>query len=127
MFLTREIAKNCNSFKKVKVDTSDWTPGEESYIYVRELSARERDEFEASLSVGTGKKFRLNFDNVRARLAVIACCDDSGNPVFQPEDVVWLTERPAGVLSKIYNIVQELNNFSEDDIEDLVKNSKRTA
>ena len=117
------MAANC--FKKVKIDTSDWTPGEESWIYVRELSARERDEFENSLTSGTGKKLKFETKDVRARLAVLVCCDEAGARIFSPDDVDWLSQRPAGILSKIYDAAQQLNNFSDEDVEELVKNSTR--
>ena len=121
--ITREAALSTNAFRKVKIDVSEWTPGEESFVWVRELSAREKDDFERSLMRRTGRKTEVSTENVRAKLAVLCCCDENGARIFQDEDVAALTTRPAGVLSKIYEAAQKINEVDDEDVDELVKNS----
>jgi hypothetical protein len=128
--LTKEkFAAAFHTFEKVEVDVTEWgeidpatKKREKTTVFVRELSAREKDRFEASLFAGKGKKRDLALHDMRAKMAVLVCCDADGNAIFEPEDVEWLTQKPVRPLSRIYNAAMELNGYSEEDEEELLKN-----
>ncbi|MDR0705451.1 MAG: hypothetical protein LBF88_10755 [Planctomycetaceae bacterium] len=113
----------------VEVDVTEW--GEidpetgkpkKSTVFVRELSGREKDLFEAGLISVKGRKQKLNLDDMRARMAVLVCCDENRKPIFMPSDVEWLTKKSSRPLTRIYNAAKELNDLSDEDEEELLKN-----
>jgi hypothetical protein len=121
--LTREIITRKTTFEMVEVDVSEWDDSaERTTVFVREMSARERDDYEASLVTGKGKKTEVNFKDMRAKLAAATCCDADGTLIFRPEDVEWLSAKPVKVLNRICDAARKLNGLNEDDEEDTVKN-----
>ena len=114
----------------VEVDVTEWgeidpktNQPKPTKVFVREMTGRERDEFEASMIAGRGKKQKLNIGDLRARMAVLVCCNDKGELIFKPEDVQWLTNKSVRPLTRIYNAAKELNDLSDEDEEELIKNS----
>jgi len=127
--LTREAATQSNSFKIEKVDVTEWGEidpetgkPEPSFIYVREVTVADRDKIEQSMVKGNGVKQRITIENLRARMAVIACCDENYNPIFKSGDETWLAEKACAPMIRIYDAYQRLNNFSPEDEEELLKN-----
>ena len=133
--LTREAITRKSAFEMVEVDVTEWgniDPAtgerERTTVFVRELSARERGELETAQLTKRGKpdinKMQERSRNFRARLAVLTCCDADGNPIFRPEDIPLLSEKPVKVLNRICDAALKLNNLTEDDIdeENTVKN-----
>ncbi|MDR0609276.1 MAG: hypothetical protein LBG58_04140 [Planctomycetaceae bacterium] len=55
-------------------------------------------------------------------MAVLVCCDENRRPIFQPSDVEWLTKKSSRPLTRIYNAAKELNDLSDEDEEELLKN-----
>ena len=104
--------------------------GGEDFVFVRQMTGRERDRFEQSL-VREVKDTRGRIDyeramgDFRAKLAVNVVCDENGKNIFQPEDVATLSKNISAVrLELIVNVAQRLNAISEEDKEELVKNSE---
>jgi len=93
-------------------------------VYVRNLSGRERDAFEDASITGRGKDRRLNLRNIRARLVVMATCNADGKALFQEKDIGWLGEKNAAPLDRIFDVAQRLSRISDDDVEELAKNSE---
>lgn len=87
-------------------------------VYVRSFTARERDAWEASTFVD-GK---VNYDNLRARLVVLATVDEHGKRIFQDEDAEALGQKSAKVVDRIAEQINKLNALSAKDIEELSKN-----
>ena len=127
--ITREQVIQSNNFDIVKVDVSEWGEinpetgkPDEAWVFVREMSAREKDQFESSQLEIKKEQLQRNVKDLRARLAVIVCCDESRNPIFHPCDVEWLTNQNVRPLSRIANAAKKLNDISGEDEEELVKN-----
>jgi hypothetical protein len=127
--LTREQVIRQNHFERVEVDVSEWGDvnpetgqREKTTVFVRELSAREKDKLEDSLFQGRGKHREMRFIDMRAKTAIMVCVDADGNPVFKQEDLEWLTNRSARPLHRIYDAAMKLNGYSEEDEEELLKN-----
>jgi len=91
-------------------------------IYIRGLSARERDSFEASCMNGKGKARGLNMDNVRARLLVRSICTETGERLFQDHEADALGSVPAAVVDRLFTVAQRLSGLSTNDVEELAGN-----
>jgi len=108
----------------VKVDL-----GNDEFVFVRQMSGRERDTFEQSIlkEVKNEKGDVTGYDrslvDFRAKLAVVTLCDEKGNSLLKPEDYEMLSlNMSARRLEKIVNEAQKLNAITEEDKENLVKN-----
>lgn len=123
--LNRESLLKKENLKKEKVNL-----GKDEYVFVRQMTGRERDRFEQSLlkEVIDNKgqsEFKRSLDDFRAKLAVHTVCDEKGNNLLRPEDVSILSQNmSAARLELIVNKAQELNKISEEDRENLIKNSE---
>ena len=109
----------------VKVDL-----GKEDFVYVRQMTGRERDTFEQSLiketkdAKGNVVSYDRSLTDFRAKLSVVTLCDEKGVLILEPEDYPTLSQNmSAARLEKIVNEAQKLNKISEEDAEELVKNS----
>ena len=124
--LKRETLLKREELKRVKVDL-----GNDEYVFVRQMTGRERDHFEQSLlkevkdSKGTITGFDKSLEDFRAKLAVNTLCDENGNALLLPSDYAVLSQSmSAARLEKIVNEAQKLNAITEEDKEALVKNSE---
>lgn len=106
--------------KIVKVAVPEWG----GFVFVKALSGKERDAFEASMLKGAGKQQRVDAQNVRAKLCSLAICDAKGVRLFATKEAIdALGTKSASALSRVYKIASELSGVTEDDVEELVKNS----
>lgn len=102
--------------------------GNSEFIYVRQMTGRERDRFEQSLLMEVKDKkggitYERSLEDFRAKLAVNTICDEKGVNILQPDDYPVLSQNmSAARLEKIVNAAQALNSISEEDKENLVKN-----
>ena len=114
--LTKEVLET------VKVDL-----GKGDFVYVRQMTGRERDKFEQTLikeNKNAEGGFEKALDDFRAKLAVCTVCDEKGNLLLTPADASTLSQcMSAARLEKIVNKAQELNKITEEDKENLTKNS----
>jgi len=107
----------------VKVDL-----GKGDFIFVRQMTGRERDRFEQSLikenkSVEGG--YEKSLEDFRAKLAVCTVCNEAGVLTLNAGDFGTLSQNmSAARLEKIINVAQKINKISEEDKENLVKNSE---
>lgn len=116
--LTREELKK----EKVVLDEAN-----DEYVYVRAMTAHEKNTWEMSQlqKTGTGKttSYDVLLDDYRAKLAVVCVCDEKGDLLFKPKDYLALSENiSAAKLEKIVNVAQRLNAITEEDRDVLVKN-----
>lgn len=84
-------------------------------VFVRALSAGERDRFEVA-------HLKSGETDFRARLAAACVCDADGTLLFCAADVAGLSAVPAGVLEPIVQEAIALNRLDAKAIEDLRKN-----
>jgi len=117
---------NQNDFPVEEIKVPEWDlpfP-----IYIRTMSAQERDAFEANQLVddAEGKK-TLSLENLRAALLVsVLCADPEGNyRVFtETEDIVALGKKSVAAIDRCLDVSRKLNGSTEEDEENLVKNLK---
>jgi hypothetical protein len=125
MALNRTDLLKKEELKKEKVDL-----GKSEFVFVRQMTGRERDRFEQSLikekkdTKGNVISYDRSLEDFRAKLAVCTVCDEEGKAVFLPDDASLLSQNmSAARLEAIVNAAQKLNAISEEDKEALVKNS----
>jgi hypothetical protein len=94
-------------------------------IYVRGLTAEERDAFEDSLVDRTGKRPRVSVRRIRAKLVALAACDKEGRALFCEAHVARLAKKPAIVLEPIFKAAQRLSALTDEEVEGIAKNSGR--
>ena len=82
-------------------------------VWIRVLSGHERDRFELKLTDGISGKGRAN---VRAFLAVMCLCDESGKRLFKDSDTDALGEKSAIALDRILDVAKKFNALDEKDV-----------
>lgn len=114
------------AIKSQKVDLSQWTKNE-SYVWVKELTAGERDALNHSIR---SAMYRFNEKTKQteeltdtigtsARIAMACCRDDDGNLIFADKGD-QLSRMPSGFVDAI---VQAFNKLSEQETQnDIEKN-----
>jgi len=100
-------------------------------VYVREMTGKEKDIWEQSLmkQIKTGDRrnpvqYETTLEDFRAKLAVVTVCTKEGELIFRPTDVQLLNKRmSASNLDRIVTVAQRLNRITEQDKDEILKNS----
>lgn len=108
---------------KEAVAVPEW--GLETGLFIKTLSAKDRDGWETSLvSIDpNGKARRVNMANMRARLVVRCLVDETGKRVFDDNDAEALGEKSAAVVARLFDTAQRVNALSADEVKAIEKNS----
>lgn len=112
----RERVLQAQDLRREAVLVPEW----DTTLYVRCLTARERDAFEAQ-QLALAEKARTN-DNIRARLVVLACVDESGARIFADADADALGNKASAALDRLAAVALRLNRITQADIEELKGN-----
>ena len=122
--LTREklLAKELLKIEKVDL-------GNEEFVYVRQMTGRERDQFEQSMlkevKGPNGIDYQRSMKDFRAKVVVYTACDETGKLLLESRDIeVLSTSMSAAKISKIVDIAQRINAITDQDRESLLKNSE---
>ena len=114
--------------EKLEIEKVEFSNGD--YVFVRQMTGHERDMFEQSMlrknRDGKGNVISVEtvMDDFRSKLAAITLCDEEGKPLLDVQDYKLLgNSMSAKRLEKIINISQKLNAITEEDKEEIVKNS----
>lgn len=111
--LTRaDILRLKPEFPRELVEIPEWGGA----VWVRTLSAAERDKLEAEWE----RTKRVNF---RARLALFTLCDQEGKPLMAEADLPILGNQSSAALNRITEVAFRLNGYTKADQEELEKNS----
>lgn len=120
MSLTAEQIKTRPKKPPLLVEIPEWSDnGQPGQVYVREISARERDQFEATMVDSAGPD---KLANVRARFVAIVACDEKGSRLFSDDDATWLGDCSAAALDRIFDAGRQFNGMLAQ-AEDAKKNS----
>jgi len=121
--LTRAAILQADDLPREKVDVPEWG----GFVFVRTLTAGERDEFESEMVLFAGKgKTTTNMGalkRTRARLCARAMCGEDGQRIFSDEDVEALAAKSAAALDRVYEVAARLSKIGAKDLEELEKNS----
>lgn len=127
------IQQAIKNFSYETVSTEEWSPG--TAILVWQLSAAEQTKVDAAIAKyvktktnrrGETTVLENNSAQAGARIALFCCRDEQRNPVFIEDDIATLIECPQICLTRIVEAYHRLNNTTNEDIEDLVKNSGKS-
>lgn len=123
MLLDREAILKANDIEKREVYIPEWGGS----VYVRGMTGRERDQFEATIIRQRGRNTEINMKNARAKLVVMCTVDQEGNRLFTDADVALLSEKSAKALDRIFVVAQELSGITREDMEELTENFDETT
>ena len=126
ILLTREALLQKDDLKVEKVELS------KGYVFVREMTGHEKDVWEQSMlkqkpsgNKNKGVEYETTLEDFRAKLAVVTVCDAEGNLLFKPEDAKVLNMMMSATnMERIVTAAQKLNAISEQEKEELLKNSE---
>lgn len=124
VFLGRDEILDVDDIVTHVVPVPEWGP--KVAVRLKVLSAIERDAFEASTVTTKGGRQKPNLANLRARLVARCMVDANGNRVFESGDVARLGKKSSAALDRLFAKCQEINGFSEKDIEELVEDFDET-
>jgi hypothetical protein len=125
VFLDRDEILEIDDIKTVVVPVPEW--GAKAAVRLKVLSAIERDAFEASTVTTKGGRQKPNLANLRARLVARCMVNAEGKRVFESGDVARLGNKSSAALDRLFAKCQEINGFSEKDIEDLTEDFDETS
>lgn len=92
-------------------------------VRVRTLKGTERDKFEESITDFEADSRRIIAENLRAKLVAVSVVDESGKRLFDDNDVRRLGGKSARALDRVFSVAQRLSGITNEDVEELVKNS----
>lgn len=121
MTLSRDQILAADDIKRELVAVPEWG-GE---VYVKGLSALERDRFEASVLDQSGGGRKIKLENFRARLAALSICDENGKPIFEASDIPALGAKSAAALDRVLAVSQRLSAMTEQDVSRLTGELKK--
>jgi len=124
MILSREDILNVIDLKTELVPVPEWGGD----VYVRGLTAGERDKWEASLystqKRGNSCEVIAHRDNIRAKFVAASVVDEKGKLIFTTGDIDALTKKSAAPMDRLFAVAQKLSGMSNEDVEELEKNLK---
>ena len=109
MILTKDAILKATDLSKQIVEVPEWGGS----VYVRQMTAADRDAYEAEcypIDVKTGTA-TIRRDNLRARLLSRTLCDESGSLLFSAADVESLGGKSSDVLEKLYHEARSINGM----------------
>ena len=118
--LTRDAILAAPDMLTEEVPVPEWG----GMVLVRGLTGTERDAFEEEMITGKGKNRDVNLANFRARLIVKSVVDKGGKRLFTQADMVALGGKSAAAIQRVFQVAMRLSGMSEEDVEELTKNSE---
>lgn len=119
MTLSRDQILEADDLDREQVDVPEWG----GPVYVREMTAAERDAFEAEiLDRKSDGEVEVDLQNIRARLLVRVLCDEDGDRLFDDADIEPLSRKSGAVMGRLFQVAQKLNGLTAQDIEEIAGN-----
>ena len=121
----KDAILEANDLQKVEVDVSEWWSSVGS-VYVSEMSADARDEFEQYLAEVSRQQRDQNkqYAHIRGPLCAMCIVDADGERAFEFEDMEKLGKKNARALDRIFEEANKLNKVFGQEREDVEKNSE---
>lgn len=102
--------------RPVLIEVPEWGGS----VYVRGLTARERDEFELTITKRKPNGEReLNTRNFRARLCAWGLCDEKGARIFADDEVSALGRKSALALERVFDTIRHLSGMTDEDLAEM--------
>lgn len=113
--LSKNQILSLNDLEREKVEIPEWG----GHVFIRQMTAMERDNYEAGLTDQSTASMMSNF---RAKLVVRCCVDEKGERLFSDEDAPALGKKCSAVLVRLFNTAEQLNALGESEAEELKGN-----
>ena len=120
MALSKEQILSIRDIKIEELYVPEWNDS----IFIKTMTAEERDKFEESIFIRDGGKRKTDLFGLRAKMCAFVICDEKGNRLFTEKEVEALSQKNANALTRIFEKAQELAAIGENDVAELSKNSK---
>lgn len=117
--LSRDAILKAQDLKREAVEVPEWGGS----VLVRQMTASERDRFEARLFVGDGATRTINQDNLRAKLCALCIVDEQGKRMFEDADIAALGGKSAAALNRVFDVAQRINGMGAEAVDDAKKPS----
>jgi hypothetical protein len=124
--LTKAEILGADDLTKELVSVPEWGGD----VYVCAMTAAAKDLWEQSIfkpvgEVKPGEKPEMvkDMSNIRAKLVASTVVDESGDLLFTADDIPALGRKSGAALDRVYSVSSRLNAISDQDVEDLAKNS----
>lgn len=108
MALSKKAILGVPDFKTEKVAVPEWGGD----VYLRTITGIERDAFEECYSEQKMKAFRVRF-------LVLTLCDESGERLFQDNEMEDLGKKSSAVINRLFEKAWALNAFTNEAVESL--------
>ncbi len=105
--LGRDAILGANDLTTERVDVPEWG----GFVYVRQLTAGERDHIEGSLLDKNGNADPAKLKDYRARMAAMAIVDEAGARMFGDRDLRALSHKSAIAMDRILDVVRRLSGM----------------
>jgi len=99
-----------------------YIPEWDGTVYVKTMTAAERDKFEESVYVREGTKRVADYIGMRAKLCSIVLCDEKGNRLFTDKEVEILEKKDAKAILRIFEKATLLSALGREAAEEAKKN-----
>lgn len=117
-FLGRDAILDADDRVYESVDCPEWG----GKVRVRGLTGTQRDAYEGSLIQGNGADRKMNLQNARAKMVVLAVVDGDGRPIFTTDDVRALGRKSALPIERIFDVARRLSGMTQEDVDKLTEN-----
>lgn len=117
--LTREQILQADDSQTRTVQVPEWG-GE---VLVKSLTGLERGIYQSRLIDQRKGGRTIRLEQVQIQLCALTMVDESGKRLFSDQDMKHLANKSAMALQRVFDVAAELCGLSEDDIEEMVKNS----
>jgi|CXWL01.1.fsa_nt_gi hypothetical protein len=117
--LTRDQIFQIDDLQQEVVAVPEWGGD----VIVRGMTGAERDEYEGARVQIEGKRVRLNYDNISAKLVSLCVIDEHGARLFSEADVAQLGTRNGKALKRVAEVCTRLSGLRDEDGDAASKNS----
>ena len=119
LLLTKDAILAASDMEYEIVDVPEWG----GQVRVRSLTGTERDAFESSMLEGSGKNQKISTKDIRAKLCARTIVDMEDKRLFNDGEIAKLGAKSAAALDRVYTVASRLSKVSNEDVEELAKNS----
>lgn len=126
------LKARASQLPRESVDVPEWDMIGDNAVIVQAMTGTARDAYEAEITGNRASKDRrLNLQNFRARLVARCMIDpDTSELVYdyrKPADIDEIGAFDAAGLDRVFKACQRINGITDDDVEELTKNSTAEA
>lgn len=122
-FLSKQQILAAEDIQVQEVTVPEWG----GKVLVRGMSGKERGQFTEAIVDQRGKRQTLRLAEIQIRLCAQCIVEHAtGARMFSDDEIAALAGKSAGALQRVAEVAQRLSGLSDDDLDELTKNSSAT-